>query len=124
MRTIRRNDGLLANIVVHPTMDFYDYYVVVVGEAGKVKFKLWIYTMDSDDPALFSRSTWKNDNELVFTLQSEQVEITVFVEERKATVRRLTKHIPPPFYFRTYTGDGEKGSVEKVGIAGARFVKA
>ena len=94
---IKRHDGVLARIVVHPTGAVFDHYVIVE-DAGVIKFKLWVYTLEADmgEPGLF-KAKWKNDNELVIRIPSQQTEISVYVKECRATVRRLAKHFISPF---------------------------
>jgi len=96
---IKRPDGVRARIVVHPTGAVFDHYVIVE-QADIVKFKLWVCTLevdaDKDGPGLL-KAKWKTDNELVIKVPSQQSEISVYVNECKATVRRLTKQFLSPF---------------------------
>lgn len=96
---IKRPDGVLARIVVHPTGSVFDHYVIVE-EAAIVKFKLWICTLeavaDEAGRSLF-KVQWKTNNELVIRIPSRQSEISVYVNECRATVRQLTRHFISPF---------------------------
>lgn len=90
-RKERRKDGTVAKIVVHPEMEWFDYYVVVE-ERGVESFKLWIHSGEPDVEemaALFATMEWKNNNELVIIRQSLEAEIRVFVKERRAAYKEL-----------------------------------
>jgi len=92
---LKRPDGVLVRIVVHPTFDAFDHYIVVE-EAGVVKFKRWVCSLDVDagmaEPELL-KAKWKTNNELVLSIPTQQTEISVYINEHKATVRRLTRPI-------------------------------
>jgi len=92
---IKRPDGVLARIVVHPTGAVFDHYVIVE-EADVVKFKLWVCTLEEGGPGLL-KVRWKTNNELIIRIPSQQSEISVYVNECRATVRQLTRHFISPF---------------------------
>ncbi|HVU56089.1 MAG TPA: hypothetical protein VHD83_13585 [Puia sp.] len=97
---IKRPDGVLARIVVHPSGAAFDHYVIVE-EAGVVKFKLWVYTLEADEMELgLFKAKWKTSNELIIRIPSRQTEISVYVKECKATMRQLAKHFISPFESR------------------------
>ena len=96
---IKRSDGVLVRIVTYPTGAAFDHYVIVE-EADVVKFKLWVCTLevaaDRGDTGLL-KAKWKSDNELLIRVPSQQTEISVYVNECRATVRQLTGHFVSPF---------------------------
>ncbi|MDO6432996.1 hypothetical protein Q4E93_20475 [Flavitalea sp. BT771] len=83
-----------ATLRVHADMTRLDYYVLVV-EGGRIKFKLWIYSRSTSgvnvaDVAL--DMTWKDDNELVISGKSMDVEIHVLINEGRAWSRRVPRN--------------------------------
>jgi len=98
-QTIERSDAVIAKIIGHPLGNSYEFYIVV--EAGGItKFKLWVYSLETamvEAGGAFFKLRWKDDNELLISIPSKHVEITVFVNEAKATVRDLKRYITPPF---------------------------
>ena len=99
--TIKRSDGVQVKIIGHPVHTVYDFYVVVE-EAGIRKFKLWVYSVETEvfeHRRTFFKPKWKNDDELVISIPSQQAEISVFVNEAKATVREVKKYIMHQFKF-------------------------
>jgi len=96
---IKRPDGVLARIVVHPTGAAFDHYVIVE-EADVVKFKLWVCTLEvaadqGESGVLMAK--WKTSNELLIRIPSQQSEISVYVDECRAMVRRQAKPFVTPF---------------------------
>jgi len=94
---IKRPDGVLASIVVHPTGAGFDHYVIVE-EADVVKFKLWVCTLEvltDENGKDLLKAKWKTNNELVISIPSQQSEISVYVDECRATVRQRNRVIQP-----------------------------
>jgi hypothetical protein len=84
-----------ATLRVHADMNRLDYYVLVV-EGGRVKFKLWIYSrstsgMNVSDVVL--DLVWKDENELVISGRSMEVEIHVLIREGRAWSRRVGRYV-------------------------------
>jgi hypothetical protein len=96
---IKRSDGVLARIIVHPTGVAFDHYIVVE-DAETVRFKLWLCTLEqSEDEGGHGmlKAKWKSDNELVVKVPSQQSEISVYVNECRATVRQLARPFVSPY---------------------------
>lgn len=96
---LKRADGVLIRFVVHPTCDAFDHYIIVE-EAGVVKFKLWVCTLEVDAVAAGAgllKAKWRTDNELVLSIPSKNMVISVFVNECRAMVRQQAKPFISPF---------------------------
>ena len=96
---LKRPDGVLVRIVVYPTCDAFDHYVIVE-EAGAIKFKLWVCTLEVDAVAAGTdllKAKWKTDNELVLSIPSKNMVISVYMNECRATVRQQAKPFISPF---------------------------
>lgn len=96
---LKRSDGVLVRIVVYPTCDEFDHYIIVE-EAGVEKFKLWVCTLEVDAVAAGTeilKAKWKTDNELVLSIPSKNMVISVFVNECRAMVRQQAKPFISPF---------------------------
>jgi hypothetical protein len=96
----KRNEKLVAKIVVHPEMNKFDYYVVVE-DSGELKCKLIIYsgiTVTLYFSELFSIGRWKSENELIITGKNKEVEIHLLIDECKLSYKNLTKYDKPPYY--------------------------
>ena len=96
---IKRPDGVVARIVVHPTGAAFDHYVIVE-EEDVVKFKLWVCTLEVDTekagPGLL-KAKWKTSNELLISIPSQQSEISVYVDECRATVWSSKRFLAKPY---------------------------
>jgi len=95
---IKRPDGVLARIVVHPAGTAFDHYVVVE-DADLIKFKLWVCTLENtfdDDGHSLLMAKWKSENELLIKVPSQQSEISVYINECRATVRQMARPFVSP----------------------------
>ena len=96
----KKNDNILAKIIVHPEIDRFNYFLLVE-ENQKVKCRIKLYCgltnlfYYSD---LFSIVKWKSTNELIITGKAKEVEISITVNECKITFTNLTKYQKSPSF--------------------------
>ena len=96
----KKNDNLVAKIIVHPEIDRFNY-ILLIEENQKVKCKMSLYCGLTNlfyYADLFSIVKWKSMNELVITGKEKEVEICITVNECKITFTNLTKYKKPPFF--------------------------
>jgi hypothetical protein len=91
--------GLVGMIIVQPTVEKFDYYVLIE-EEKKVKCKLLIY---NGRPGVhysdfFFYGKWKGKNELIIWGKSKEVEIHILVDECRTDFVNLTRYPNPPYF--------------------------
>ncbi len=110
----KKNDNLVAKIIVHPEMDRFNYFLLVE-ENQKVKCRIKLYCgltnlfYYSD---LFSTVKWKSMNELIITGKAKEVEICITVNECKITFTNLTNYQKSP-YFEMMRADTSEADRQK-----------
>ena len=94
-----KKKDLLAEIIVHPEIGEYKFYVLIK-ESGIVKCNLLIYV---GKPGLmfdsfFSSGSWKNDKEITITGKEKQVEIHINVDTCEVDYLNLTNYKKAPLF--------------------------
>lgn len=110
----KKNQSLVAKIVVNPQMDRFDYFVSIE-ESGKEKCKLLLYrggTTAYYFGYFFKEGKWKNENELIISGKERQVEIHVFIDQCKVEYVNLTPYPKAPL-FEMFKTDISKEDKEK-----------
>ena len=110
----KKNDNLIAKIIVHPEIDRFNYFLLVE-ENQKVKCMIKLYCgltnlfYCSD---LFSTGKWKSMNELIITGKAKEVEICITVNECKVTFANFTNYQKSP-YFEMMRADTSEADRQK-----------
>jgi hypothetical protein len=115
--SFKKNNGLTAQLIVHPDVDSFHYYVQIE-EQGKVKCKLPIYngfTTTYFIIDLFWYGKWKNKNEFVLTGKKREIEIHITVNSCEVKYINLTSYEKPPYFemFRSDITDEEREKAAK-----------
>lgn len=96
----KKNESLIAKIIVHPATDTFDYYCVIE-ENERLKCKIKIYAGRTEMyyyGALFSKVKWKSANEVTITGKEKQMEISIIVDDCSVTFKNLTPYKKAPFF--------------------------
>lgn len=108
----KKNEKLIANIIVHPEMDKFNYYCLVE-ENGQVKCKIKIYCGGTDIfyyHDLFSDVKWKSENEIIITGKVKEVEIKITIDKCEIAFTNLTNYDKAPYFemMRADTSESER----------------
>lgn len=96
----KKNDSLVAKMIIHPAMTKFDYYVLIE-EKGNSKCKAKIYSGGTSVfyfPDLFSQGKWISDNEFIVTGKRKEVEIRILIDECKVEFKNMTRYAKPPYF--------------------------
>lgn len=110
----KKNENVIAKIVVCPELDRFNYYCVVE-DNQKVKCKIKLYSgltnlfYYSD---LFSSVKWKSMDVLAINGKAKEVEINIIVSKCEITFTNLTKYTKPP-YFEMMRADTSEADRQK-----------
>jgi len=96
----KKNESLIAKIIVHPEMESFKYYAIIE-ENGKIRCRVDIYNGRTGvffGEDFFSQGKWKGTNEFIIWGKRKEVEIHVLVDECRADFVNLTQYANPPYF--------------------------
>lgn len=96
----KKDEKINAKIVIRPYEDRFDFFVLI--EEGKKQIcRLLIYqgkTTDFYIDDLFFYGKWKSINEFIITGKNKEVEIHVYIQDKKVKYLNLTSYEKAPFF--------------------------